>query len=192
VRWGRPVVALAAAAALGASTGCSVWPLDLDGEREFRILSSAMEPTLHCAQPAAGCLAETADVVEAAPEERYERGDIVVFETLQRTQRLCGAGGLFVKRIVGLPRERVAIRPDGAVFVNGRRLDESEYIEPERRLGPAGRWSVGRNRYFLLGDNRSQSCDSRVWGSLPLENIIGSVVAIDRPSGRIELERDED
>jgi signal peptidase I len=189
VTWTRLVVALAAAGALSACTGCSVWPVDFDGEREFRILSSAMEPTLHCAGPAWGCLADTADVVEAAPEEKYERGDIVVFETPERARTLCGAGGLFVMRIVGLPRERVVIAHDGSVFVNGRRLDESEYIEPDRRRGPAGRWRVGLNRYFLLGDNRSQSCDSRIWGSLPLENVIGSVVAIERPSGRIELER---
>jgi signal peptidase I len=180
----------AAAGTLAACTGCTSWLFDLDGQRSFRILSSAMEPTLHCARPAPGCLADAEDVVEAAPEEKYERGDIVVFETPQRAQTQCGAGGIFVKRIVGLPRERVVIAADGAVLVNGRRLDESEYIERDRRGSFGGRWNVGRNRYFLLGDNRDQSCDSRVWGSLPLENIIGSVVAIERASGRVELERD--
>jgi signal peptidase I len=183
-------VALAAAGGLGASTGCSAWLLDSDDERSFRIPSSAMEPTLHCARPALGCRGDTEDVVEVAPEERYERGDIVVFETPERARALCGAGGLFVKRIVGLPGERITIATGGFVSVNGRRLDESKYIEPDRRGGLGGRWNVGRNRYFLLGDNRSQSCDSRVWGSLPLENLIGSVVAIERPSGRIELEQD--
>jgi signal peptidase I len=189
VRWARLLAVTAAAGAVGASSGCTFGWVGSNA-RTFRIPSSAMEPTLHCARPAPGCLADTQDKIEVKREEKYERGDIVVFETPQRARTLCGAGGLYVKRIVGLPRERVAIARDGAVSLNGRRLDESDYLDPRRRGGPAGRWNVGRNRYFLLGDNRSQSCDSRIWGSLPLENIIGSVVAIERRSGRIELERD--
>jgi signal peptidase I len=181
---------LVAAGALGASAGCTYGWADSEDEpvRRFRIPSSAMEPTLHCARPAAGCLADTEDVVEVRPEEEYERGDIVVFETSAAARIRCGAGGLFVKRIVGLPRERVAITAGGVVLVNGRRLDESDYLEPGLR-SVAGRWKMGRDDYFLLGDNRPQSCDSRIWGPLPLENIVGSVVAINRPSGRIELER---
>jgi len=184
-----PTVIAVAAAAFGAS-GCSFLWLGDESVRSFRIPSSAMEPTLHCARPAAGCLGQAEDVVDVRPEEKYERGDIVVFETPTRARTLCGAGGFFVKRIVGLSGERVAITPDGFVSVDGRRLDESDYIKPGRRGGVAGRWNVGRREYFLLGDNRPQSCDSRIWGALPLENVIGSVFAIERPSGRIELERD--
>lgn len=160
-----------------AASGCTLWWVDSD-ERSFRIESSAMEPTLHCGPPAPGCLGKREDIVEARAEEKYERGDIVVFETPERARMLCGAGGLFVKRIVGLPRERVVVATDGSVSVNGRRLDESEYVEPRRRRGAAGRWNVGPREYFLLGDNRPQSCDSRIWGALPLENIIGSVFAV--------------
>jgi signal peptidase I len=162
---------------------------DDESVRTFRIPSSAMEPTLHCARPSPGCLADREDEIEVRPEERYERGDIVVFETPPAARVWCGAGGLYAKRIVGLPGERVAIRRNGVVSLDGRPLDESDYIHPDRRHSVAGRWNIGRDQYFLLGDNRSQSCDSRIWGSLPREKIIGSVVAINRPSGRIELER---
>jgi signal peptidase I len=98
-------------------------------------------------------------------------------------------GRFYVKRIIGLPMERVAIRPNGVLLLDGRRLDESDYLDAARRGGPAGRWNVRRDEYFLLGDNRTQSCDSRIWGALPVENIVGSVVAISRPSGRVQLER---
>jgi signal peptidase I len=191
VRWARLVLLAAGAGALGALTGCTFLWVGSDDEsvRTFRIPSSAMEPTLHCARPSPGCLADREDEIEVRPEERYERGDIVVFETPPAARVRCGAGGLYAKRIVGLPGERVAIRRNGVVSLDGRPLDESDYIHPDRRHSVAGRWNIGRDEYFLLGDNRSQSCDSRIWGSLPREKIIGSVVAINRPSGRIELER---
>ena len=190
MRWARLLSAAISAGALGASAGCTfMWGSEDERVRTFRIPSSAMEPTLHCARPAPGCLADAQDEVEVRPEEKYERGDIVVFETPSAARRQCGAGGLYVKRIVGLPRERVAITPDGVVSLNGGRLDESDYLDPERRGGVPGRWTVGPDEYFLLGDNRTQSCDSRIWGVLPRENIVGSVFAIVRPSGRIELER---
>jgi len=148
-----------------------------------------MEPTVHCARPALGCLADAEDEVEARPEEKYERGDIVVFETPPAARSRCGASGFYVKRIVGLPGERVAITPGGVVSLNGRRLDESDYLDPERRGVVPGRWKLGDDEYFLMGDNRMHSCDSRIWGALPLENIVGSVFAINRPAGRIELDR---
>jgi signal peptidase I len=190
VQWARVALVVVGAGTFGAFAGCTfLWGSEDEEVRTFRIPSSAMEPTLHCARPAPGCRADAQDEVEVRPEARYERGDIVVFETPQRARTLCGAGGFFVKRIVGLPRERVAITPDGAVSLDGRRLDESDYLKPGRQGGPAGRWNAGPREYFLLGDNRMHSCDSRIWGVLPAENIVGSVVAIDRPSGRIELER---
>jgi signal peptidase I len=191
VRRARLVLLAAGAGALGALTGCNfLWVGSEDGSvRTFRIPSAAMEPTLHCARPAPGCLADREDEIEVRPEERYERGDIVVYETPPAARVRCGASGLYAKRIVGLPRERVAIRPNGVVSLDGRPLDESDYLHPGHGHNVAGRWSIGRDEYFLLGDNRSQSCDSRIWGSLRGAKIIGSVVAINRRSGRIELER---
>ena len=156
----------------------------------YRIPSSSMEPTLHCAEPAPDCQANFSDRVLA---NRFlyhfrepERGDIVVFETPPAAQQQCGAGGTFVKRIVGLPGETVVVSSDGAVSINGRRLDES-YVAPGRRGGQSGRWPVRDGQYFMLGDNRRQSCDSRIWGALDEDNIIGEVFAIYWPPQRIGL-----
>jgi signal peptidase I len=160
----------------------------------YRIPSSSMEATLHCARPAPGCEARFSDRVLA---NRFiyhfrdpHRGDVIVFETPPAAKAKCGAGGTFVKRIVGLPKERVQIRlKRGAAFVyiNGRRLDEP-YIENDRRdIGPEDTYRVPAGHYFVMGDNRSQSCDSRVWGSVPRENIIGKVFMTYWPPQRISF-----
>ena len=93
----------------------------------------------------------------------------------------------FVKRIVGLPGERVDVSRDGFVAINGKRLDESDYIEPRRRGGEGDSLTVPKGRYYLLGDNRQKSCDSRVWGALEEDRIIGEVFAIYWPPQRIGL-----
>jgi signal peptidase I len=119
-----------------------------------------------------------------------ERGEIVVFETPDAARVKCGAGGTFVKRLIGLPGETIELRlerGEGYVYVNGRKLDEP-YLEPGRRstaeFGPV---KVAENAYFMMGDNRSQSCDSREWGSVPRDNLIGKVFATYWPPNRISL-----
>jgi signal peptidase I len=160
----------------------------------YRIPSSSMEPTLHCARPAQGCESRFSDRVLA---NRFiyhftdpQRGDVVVFETPPEARAKCGAGGTFVKRIIGLPGERLQIRlQEGAafVYVDGRRLDEP-YIEHDRRdIGPEESFSVPQNHYFVMGDNRAQSCDSRVWGAVPEKNLIGKVFMTYWPPQRISF-----
>ena len=80
----------------------------------YRIPSSSMEPTLHCARPASGCEARFSDRVLA---NRFiyhlrdpRRGEIVVFDTPDAARIKCGAGGTFVKRLIGLPGETVEVR----------------------------------------------------------------------------------
>jgi signal peptidase I len=157
----------------------------------YRIPSPSMEPTLHCARPEDGCRARFSDRVLA---NRFlyhfkdpQRGDIVVFQAPEVVRAACGEGGTFVKRIVGLPGERIVVGADGFVTIDGERLDETDYVEPDRRGGRAATVTVPEGRYFMLGDNRRSSCDSRVWGALEEDRIIGEVFATYWPPQRIGL-----
>ena len=157
----------------------------------YRIPSSSMEPTLHCARPNSGCEARFSDRVLA---NRFiyhlrdpNRGEIVVFNTPAKAALECGAGGTFVKRLIGLPGERIREK-DGWFYINGKRLDDSSYIKPGRRDDRSGFWIVGKDSYFFVGDNRTQSCDSRRWGSVPRGNLIGPVFAIYWPPNRIHVD----
>ena len=155
----------------------------------YRIPSSSMEPTLHCASGAEGCEGKLSDRVLANRFiyhlRKPERGDIAVFETPPAAKRQCGAGGTFVKRIVGLPGETVSMR-NGFVFINGRRLQEP-YIGAGRRDHETGTWRVPGRSYFMMGDNRAQSCDSRRWGAVRRKDLIGPVFATYWPLNRIGL-----
>jgi signal peptidase I len=155
----------------------------------YRIPSSSMEPTLHCAAPEPGCQAESSDRVLA---NRFiyrfrdpERGDIVVFETPKKAIARCGAGGTFVKRLVGTPGDRIAMKR-GVLRVNGERVDE-----PYVNGGPHGpdfaQRTLGSDEYFMMGDNRGQSCDSREWGPVTRDDLIGPVFAVYWPLTRLGL-----
>jgi signal peptidase I len=156
----------------------------------YRIPSSSMEPTLHCARPDSGCEASYSDRVLAC---RFcyrfwspKRGDIVVFKTPPLAEVRCGAGGTFVKRLIGLPGDVFEER-HGDVYINGKKLDEP-YVKPDRRdsrtIPPM---KISSGHYFMMGDNRSSSCDSRAWGSVPRHNLIGKVFATYWPPNRITI-----
>ena len=110
----------------------------------------------------------------AAPGEvhlarRPRAGDVVVFDYPDDRQRQ------FVKRVVGAPGDTVAIA-GGRVIVNGERLRESYQVVPGRTdMHPV---RLGADEYFVLGDNRPGSRDSRHWGTVPSDHIIGKVWAI--------------
>jgi signal peptidase I len=158
----------------------------------YRIPSSSMEPTLHCARPGNACEARFSDRVLANRFVYHfrdpKRGEIVVFET---PPKACGVGGTFVKRVVGLPGERLEVRlvrGEGYVFIDGKRLDEPYVRDDRRQLATSfGPVTIPKGHYFMMGDNREQSCDSREWGSLPRENLIGKVFATYWPPQRLSL-----
>ncbi len=92
------------------------------------------------------------------------RGDVIVFRFPNQPDRD------FIKRIIAVPGEQVEIH-DGLVFINGKALDE-KYI-PDRTEHDFGPELVPDGEYFVLGDNRNNSYDSRSWGFVPEGNIIG-------------------
>jgi signal peptidase I len=151
----------------------------------YRIPTSSMEPTLHCARPALGCEAHFADRILACriclDFTGPSRGDVIVFDTPPDAARKCGEGGTFVKRLVGLPGETVTER-SGYVFIDGKPLKEP-YVK--HRDTENGTWLVPKGDYFFMGDNRAESCDSRMWGSVPRGNLIGTVFFTYWPPDRI-------
>ena len=155
----------------------------------YRIPSSSMEPTLHCARPGSGCEARFSDRVLANRFiyhfRKPHRGDIIVFKTPPQAEQRCGAGGTFVKRLIGLPGETWEEK-NGFVYIDGKKLIEP-YVKPDRRdtatSYPARKVPPGM--YFMMGDNRTQSCDSREWGPVPRKNLIGEVFAVYWPPNRI-------
>ena len=105
--------------------------------KPYRVPSASMEPTLHCARPADGCEAHFSDRVIAC-EICYRfasphRGQVVVFHAPSTAAQQCPPGGTFVKRLIGLPGDKVFEDKRGFIWINGKKLDEP-YIQPGRRL----------------------------------------------------------
>jgi signal peptidase I len=96
-----------------------------------------------------------------------KRGDVVVFRSPTNADRD------FIKRVIGVPGDRIEIR-NAVVYVNDEPLVEP-YITG--RTGcPCGPWVVEPGKYFVLGDHRNNSSDSRVFGVIPEDNIIGKAL----------------
>ncbi len=99
-----------------------------------------------------------------------ERGDVIVFHwPLDTTQD-------FIKRIIGIPGD--VIKTDYAhVWVNGVLLNEQPYVSASVN-NVAKVWTLGPNQYFVMGDNRPASSDSRDWGVVPRDYIVGKAVFV--------------
>ena len=168
----------------------------------YRIPSSSMEPTLNCAKGPAnpGCLGTSSDRVLACriclDFGSPSRGDIVVFNTPSEAALKCGEGGTFVKRVIGLPGETVHENNKGFIQIKKPGSNEfttlkEPYIPTQSRLADSQHfgqtWTVPPGQYFMMGDNRAQSCDSRTWGAVPSNKLIGIVFFVYWPPDRISF-----
>lgn len=106
-----------------------------------------------------------------------KRGDVVVFHAPEASGCVEGTGCDFIKRVLGVPGDSLQVK-DGKFYINGSELPEyylaetvvtkpGEFTKGEREI------YLGENEYFVSGDNRPFSSDSRVWGPIPKENIVG-------------------
>jgi signal peptidase I len=125
--------------------------------QSFVVEGVSMEPGLHGGQV---LLINKAAYWFGSPH----RGDVIVFRAPQDHDRV------FVKRVIGLPGEEVKIE-NGKVYIDGEPLPEPDFIvEDHSDYSPV---NVTSGHYFVLGDNRDQSSDSRQWGMVPEGDIIG-------------------
>jgi len=125
--------------------------------QNFRIEGHSMEPNLHDGQFL---------IVDKVSYKLHEpeRGDVVIFHAPPAPNKD------FIKRVMGLPGEEIEMRK-GVVYVNNRPLEEPYIPYPgSRSWGPR---RVGPDELFVLGDNRTSSNDSRQWGMLPRDQVIG-------------------
>jgi signal peptidase I len=153
----------------------------------FRVPTASMEPTLLCARPGDGCTATFNDrVLVAKIVYRFrdpKRGEIAVFTAPAAAKKLCTEGGTYLKRVIGIPGDVVSERA-GFFYVDGRELHEP-YLTEHYRDAVTRKWAkLGAKQYFVMGDNRIGSCDSRAWGPVPRSAFIGPVVATYWPPNR--------
>lgn len=102
----------------------------------------------------------------------YNRGDIVIVHSPNQPIEL-------IKRLIGKPGDTVELR-DNRVFVNGEALNEP-YLPPGASSGPqsgSASWTLGEDEYFIMGDNRTHSQDSRSFGPVKSENIVGRALVL--------------
>ncbi|ODG98081.1 signal peptidase I [Nostoc sp. KVJ20] len=149
------------------------------------IPSGSMEPTLHGTPnqwEADKIIVDKLKYKFADPQ----RGDIVVFSPTAELQKE-QYHDAFIKRIIALPGEKIQLR-NGKVYINDKPLPEANYLSSDQstvidvcQSGPqppflAKPQTIPADSYLVLGDNRNSSYDSRCWGVVPRQNIIGRAV----------------
>ncbi len=153
----------------------------------FKIPTGSMEPNLLVGDHLIVdkmIFAPTVSAFERAilPHRAIRRGDVIVFKFPQQPDRD------FIKRVIGLPGERLELHRK-RVYINGKPLDEPyvQYLEPPSTSGPVrsddlreeyGPVTVPAQQYFMMGDNRDNSEDSRYWGFLPESYVKGEALFI--------------
>lgn len=131
------------------------------------LLAAGIQPVLVLGDTMAPTLNDGDRIIIDRHPEKLERGDIVIFLYPDDPVKS------YLKRIVGLPNETVEIR-EGTVFINGQSLLEP-YIDPrlDQTRGSSDKIQLDADSYYVVGDNRDNSSDSRIWGPLHRKFIYG-------------------
>ncbi len=120
------------------------------------------------------------------PFRELARQDVVVFRYPKNPTQF------FIKRVIGLPGEKVEIKNDQVIIYNkdnpdGFVLDESAYLPPSNKTIGEMAITLKDDQYFVMGDNRLFSSDSRSWGPVPASDIIGKAVLRAWPLDKISV-----
>ena len=113
-----------------------------------------------------------------------QQGDVVIFKQTESAD--------YIKRVIGIPGDTVEVR-DGYLYVNGERLDEDEYLDTDVYTDAGvflkeGRiYIVPEDKYFVAGDNRPHSSDSRTFGPIEKDKIKGRAVLVYWPLSHLKL-----
>ncbi len=107
------------------------------------------------------------------PYKELRRGDVIVFKYPNDPEVA------YVKRLIGLPGEKVEM-VGHTIYIDGKPLVEhyTQYIDPGSVYEHFGPFNVPEGQYFAMGDNRDNSQDSRFWGYVPRDNMLGKALAI--------------
>ena len=147
--------------------------------RPFRVSGNSMDPTFFDKQY---ILTNIIGLRFSKPKQ----GDVIVFKAPTDPEKD------YIKRVIGTLGDIVTIK-DGNVYVNGKILDESKYLKPSVRtyggsfLKENEPVTVSPDSYFVLGDNRSGSSDSREWGFVPLKSVIGESFFVYWPLNTMQI-----
>ncbi|GHO44950.1 signal peptidase I [Ktedonospora formicarum] len=141
--------------------------------QNFNIDGHSMEPTFHDKQ---FIFVDKWSYLMRAPA----RGDVIVFAAPPEPSQD------YIKRVVGLPGDVITIQ-DTAIFINGKALNTEPYVDIRMQgnpYAPIVNMVVPNGTYFVLGDNRAGSSDSRAWGCVPRQNVVGQAAFVFWPFGQ--------
>lgn len=147
--------------------------------RPFRVSGNSMDPTFLDKQ-------YILTNIIALKFGKPEPGDVIVFKAPLDPEKD------YIKRVIGAPGDTISIE-NGNVYVNNKLLDQSKFLKSSVKtyggsfLKENEQITVLSDSYFVMGDNRTGSSDSREWGSVPFKSIIGESFFVYWPLNKIEL-----
>lgn len=138
----------------------SVLSRDISGKVNVEVVGDSMQPTLHSGEK----------IIADKNITQIKRGDIIIFKSVDDNK-------ILIKRVVGLPNEKIKIQ-DGKVFIN-----DKEFVEPYLKEKMNFKMNeylpvnlvIPPEAYYVMGDNRNNSNDSRNFGVVPMKSIIGKI-----------------